>query len=523
MAFSQQTVFEKSNGRETATYFQVIDFYKALQKKSVIMKTEEVGMTDAGYPLHLILLSADKKFNPTEWHQKNKVVLMINNGIHPGEPDGIDASMMLVRDVIKGKIKLPENVAIGVVAVYNIGGALNRNSFSRVNQVGPASYGFRGNAQNLDLNRDFVKCDSRNAKAFAEVFHYLNPEILVDTHVSDGADFQHTMTLISSQYNKLGSVLGKWVKEVFDPSLFKGMKEKNWDMVPYLNVEDSDPSKGFTQFYDAPRYSSGYAALFNTIAYMPETHMLKPYTQRVNSTYDLLKTYIEQANIHAQTIVQKRKEAVKATKVQKEFPLAWKPDTTQHDKISFMGYEAEKKISTVTGFPVLFYDHSKPFTKMVKYFNTFLPTEIAKAPKAYIIPQGWWSVIDLLKINQVKMTRLSKDTMIEVAVSRIESYKSLPYPYEKHHKNSKVETSETTENIQFLKGDYYIELNQPANRYLVETLNPHGEDGFFSWNFFDAILEEKEGYSDYRWNALAVDFLNKNPKLKVRSSCHQKK
>src|SRR5690606_32186119 len=118
-------------------------------------------------------------------------------------------------------------------------------------------YGFRGNAQNLDLNRDFTKADSKNARSFAEIFHFLDPDVLVDTHVSDGADYQHTMTLITSQYNKMGKVSGDWVKASFEPSLYKGMKEKDWDMVPYVNVEGSDPSNGFTQFYDAPRYSSG--------------------------------------------------------------------------------------------------------------------------------------------------------------------------------------------------------------------------------------------------------------------------
>ncbi len=515
-ATAQQTVFEKSNGKETATYFQVIQFYEALAKKSAIIKLQAIGMTDAGYPLHLVLLSADKKFDPKEWHRQKKVVLMINNGIHPGEPDGVDAGMMLVRDIVHEKIKLPSNVAIGLVALYNIGGALNRNSFSRVNQNGPNSYGFRGNAQNLDLNRDFTKCDTKNARSFSEIFHLLNPDILVDTHVSDGADYQHTISLISSQYDKLGKDLGGWVKDVFDPSLYKGMKEKKWDMVPYVNVEDSDPSKGFSQFNDAPRYSSGYASLFNTIAYMPETHMLKPYKDRVKSTYDLLKTFIEQCNNHAQVIIKKRIQALKSTLNQKEFALSWKPDFNNFDSVPFMGYTAGKRISNVTGQPILFYDHTKPFTKNVKYFNRYLPGNVATAPQSYIIPQGWWSVIDLLKLNQVKMTRIKKDTMIEVMVTHIESYKSMPTSYEKHHKNSQVITSEKREKIQFLKGDYMIDLNQPSKRYLVEMLDPHGDDSFFSWNFFDAILQEKEGYSDYRWNDVAENFLKKNSDLRKK-------
>lgn len=321
MTKSQQTIFEKSNGKETATYFETISFYKELAQHSSLIKFETKGPTDAEYPLNLILISADKNFDPAYWHSKNKVVILINNGIHPGEPDGIDASMMLVRDIINKKVKLPANVAIGIIPVYNIGGSLNRNSFSRVNQDGPESYGFRGNAQNLDLNRDFTKCDSKNARSFSQIFHFLNPDILVDTHVSDGADYQHTMTLITTQFDKLGTNLGAWVKTTFEPALFKGMKEKKWDMVPYLNVEDTDPSKGFSMFYDSPRFSSGYAALFNTISFMPETHMLKPYKQRVQSTYDLLHTMIQQASINEKELLATRKAAIENTIQQESFPL----------------------------------------------------------------------------------------------------------------------------------------------------------------------------------------------------------
>ncbi|MEO9022616.1 MAG: M14 family metallopeptidase [Ginsengibacter sp.] len=514
MAQSQQTVFEKSKGKETATYFEVIQYYKELALHSRMIKFEAKGQTDAGYPLDVILISSDKDFDPVSWHKKHKVVIMINNGIHPGEPDGMDASMMLARDIINTKIKLPVNVAIGIIPVYNIGGALNRNSFSRVNQDGPASYGFRGNAQNLDLNRDFIKCDSKNAKSFSQIFHFLNPDILVDTHVSDGADYQHTMTLITTQYDKLGKDLGGWVRSVFEPSLFKGMKEKKWDMVPYVNVEDTDPSKGFSMFYDSPRYSSGYAALFNTISFMPETHMLKPYKQRVKSMYDLLVTMIQQAGINGKELLAIRKAAVAGTIRQESFPLSWKLDTTQFRMIPFEGFEAGYKKSEATGLPVLFYDHDKPFSKEVKYKDVFLPQQIITKAKTYIVPQGWWAVIDLLKINGVKMERLKKDSIIEVNAYHIENLKSLPRAYEKHHRNYEVSVVSKKEKIQFLKGDYLISLNQPANRYITEALEPTGDDGFFSWNFFDAILQEKEGYSEYRWNGIAEQYLKDHPELK---------
>src|SRR5205085_10849189 len=128
------------------------------------------------------------------------------------------------------------NVVLAFIPVYNIGGCLNRNSNTRVNQNGPEEYGFRGNSQNLDLNRDFTKCDSKEARSFAQLFHYLNPDIFIDNHVSDGADYQHTMTLITTQYDKLGT-LGTYLKNTFEPAIYSGMKQKGWDMVPYVNFE----------------------------------------------------------------------------------------------------------------------------------------------------------------------------------------------------------------------------------------------------------------------------------------------
>ena len=177
-------------------------------------------MTDAGFPLHLFVVDDSRQFDPASWHTEKKVVIFINNGIHAGELDGIDDSMMLVRDIAIHKIKLPDNVALAIIRVYNFGGCLNRNSNTHVNQNGPIEYGFRGNSQNLGLNRDFTKCDSKEARSFVRKFQYLQPEIFIDTHVSNGADYRHTMTLITTQHDKLGKEQGKYLREVLEPALF---------------------------------------------------------------------------------------------------------------------------------------------------------------------------------------------------------------------------------------------------------------------------------------------------------------
>lgn len=515
------TVFEISNGQESVTYQDCIRWYEQLSASYPTISIKTFGATDAGFPLQVILFSTDKSFDPGLWHKQNKLVLMVNNGIHPGEPDGIDASMMLLRDLANGKLKAPSNVVLGIIPVYNIGGSLNRSGVSRVNQDGPKSYGFRGNAQNLDLNRDFIKSDSREARQFASIFQWLKPDILLDNHVSDGADYQYTMTLLTSQHNKLGGEVGAYLHNVFEPSLFKGMKEKGWPMTPYVNFEDGNTDKGWTAFYDPPRFSSGYAALFQTMAFMSETHMLKPFATRVRSTYLLMETMINEASKQAKAIIDAKKSSVEAVKKQNSFALSFKPDTSRFDMISFMGYEAGRKKSDVTGMDRMFYDRARPFTREVRFYNYFTGQNFVHKPKAYIIPQGWHEVVELLKINQVQLRQLQKDSNINVTAYRINDYKTATRAYEKHYRHSDTKLTRSEALVQFRKGDYIIYTGQAADRFLVETLEPTGDDGYFTWNFFDAILQQKEGYSNYRWEDVAATFLKENPS--VRQELEEKK
>lgn len=514
MCQSPETPFERSAGTQTATYAECIAFYKQLDKLSPALSIREMGMSDAGYPYPILLYSNDGTADPVVWHRQHKVVILINNGIHPGEPDGIDASMLLLRDLVVKKIHLPDNVALAVIPLYNIGGALNRTSFSRVNQNGPVSYGFRGNAQNLDLNRDFTKNDSRNARSFVQVFHWVDPAIQVDNHVSDGADYQYTMTLLTTQWNKLGGELGVFLHDVFQPALFAGMEKKGWPMTPYVDFEEGDPDRGWDGFYDEPRYSSGYAALFHTIGFMPETHMLKPFKDRVLSTYALMQTMIGEASAHADELLEHRSHDIAADRDSTRLALDWKVDTTRWDWLSFKGYMADKKISGVTGLPRLYYDHSRPYEKRVRFYDYFAADAAVSVPAAYLIPQGWHDVIDLLQLNGVKMRQLGADTTVAVEVYHIADLTAYPRAYEKHHKNTSIKVVADRESIQLLRGDYMIPTDQPARRFLVEMLEPTGEDSYFAWNFFDAILQQKEGYSAYRWEDVAEKWLKEHPELR---------
>ncbi|MFN8292015.1 MAG: M14 family metallopeptidase [Chitinophagaceae bacterium] len=511
-----QTKFELSDGKQSPAYSEIIDWWKKMDAASPFVKMEEKGMTDAGFPLHLVLVSADKDFDIASIKKKKKTIILINNGIHPGEPDGIDASMLLAKDMATGKYKLPADIVFAIIPVYNIGGCLNRSADYRVDQNGPEEFGFRGNSQNLDLNRDFIKCDSKDARAFAEIFHLLDPDIFVDNHVSDGADYQHVMTLLTTQNTKLGGVLGEDLANQFEPALYDLMKKKGYDLVPYVNAFGDTPENGWTEYWDSPRYSSGYAVLWNTFSFVPETHMLKPYKQRVESTKALMESFIEFASKNGTKIRELREQSRQAQITQPAFPIRWALDRSKYKEVLYKGYAAGNKPSEVSGLSRLYYDRSKPFEKMVKVYNYYPPKEYVNKPKAYIIPQGWWKVIDLLKLNKVQLSQFKTDTTIEVEMYHIDDYKTQARQFEMHHLNYDVKVSARTTLMKFRKGDYYIPMNQVANRFLVETLEPQGEDSYFAWNYFDAILGQKEGYSGYAFEDIAADYLKKNPELKAK-------
>lgn len=514
--------FELSDGNQTSTYFETIDFWKNLAENSDKIQITEKGLTDSGFPLHLVLISNSGEFDLTKIQSENKPIILINNGIHPGEPDGIDASMLLARDIAEGKFKLPDNLVLAIIPVYNIGGMLNRSADFRVDQNGPDEFGSRGNAQNLDLNRDYIKCDSQNARSFTQIFHELNPDVFVDNHVSNGADYQHVMTLLTSQHSKLGGEMGEYINRVFEPALYKSMQKKGYDLIPYVNVWGKTPDNGWNEYVDSSRYSSGFGTLWSSFCFVPETHMLKPYKQRVDATYELMVSFIEFTSTNSQKIKSLRNQTIAKEISQKEFAIAWKHNPDKFQNYLFKGFEAGYKKSEVSGLDRLYYDRNKPYEKQIPIYNQFDVEILVQKPKAYIIPQGWWKVIELLKLNQIEMRQLEKDTEIEVEVYRIENYESSHTAYESHHINSKVEISKTIEKKRFRKGDWYIPMNQKANRFLMETLEPQAMDSYFAWNFFDGILQQKEGFSPYVFEDIAAQYLKENPELRKKLEAKKK-
>lgn len=500
----------------TPEYTELIEAYEQLDRKFDHAKLLNYGTTDFGLPLKLFVISKLGEFDAVSAKEKGKAILLINNGIHPGEPCGVNASLMLAQDILSQKNELYkelDDLIICIVPLYNIGGAHNRSSNTRVNQDGPKMYGFRGNARNFDLNRDFIKSDTKNAHAFIQIFQTWKPDFFIDTHTSNGADYQYVMTLIATQNNKLNPVLAPYMKSVILPFFYESIKKKGYPMTPYVSSYKSSPDAGIKDFMDFPRFSSGYTSLFNTFSFITEAHMFKPFPERVKATYAFIESTIEFMAENKNTILKKRQEANEYSLAQEAFPLQWELDTTKFESIDFMGYEVAYKTSKITSLQRMYYDRTKAYTRKIPYYNQFKPTFSVLKPKYYVIPQAYSTIVEKLRANNVLVEIQENEQNVKAEIYVIENYKTRN-AYEGHYLHYNVEVSKIDKEMTIRKGDFIVDMNQLNNRFAVEVLEPQAADSYFAWNFFDSNLQQKEWFSPYVFEDLATEILKENPELK---------
>ena len=497
------------------TWEEAISFYKALDEAYPEAFLIEMGMTDAGRPLHLFIISGDGG----TIHSKDKALVLINNGIHPGEPEGIDASARFAADILAdrdGMKKYLRNCTVAIIPVYNIGGALARSSYWRINQNGPDEKGARRNTRFLDLNRDFVKQDSRDARAFAAIYNYLDPDVFLDTHTTNGSDHQFTVTLIATQPEKMHPEMQDFFRGKMLPELYDRMKtvQKN-EMVPYVQYTDRGEIKAIIGFEEHAYYSTGYSALFNSFGFMTETLVYKPYPERVEGTRQFISELVRYTSLNHKEILRLRAEANRLTVNATSYALDWEQDTTRWDQIEYHGYRYEETLTPITGRKTGFYNHEKPYTDTIRYYNYFNPSVTVTVPEAYVLPFAWEEVIERLKANGVVMRQLPNDTTITVETYYIDSFEPAKRATQGHYVNSKVQLRAVTQEVEYQKGDFIIPLNQRANKYIVTMMEPLSESGFFTWNFFDSFLEGQDWYSVWGFESHLKKLLDQDPELRA--------
>lgn len=514
--FCSNTALSQWDLNTTPDYVTLIKYLKQLDQQHKELELYVAGPSDIpNLPIYVCIINGAQDSSRTFEKAKNSTTVLINNAIHAGEPDGVNASLLWIDQWIKAGKPSNNLPLIAFIPAYNVGGMINRSSTSRANQLGPEEYGFRGNSQNLDLNRDFIKMDSPNAQTFARLYHALNPDVFVDNHVSNGADYQYTLTYISSLKERLAPSIQSLTYDQCIPNLTEALAKKGTDLFPYMELKNEIPEEGIVAFNDLPRYAMGYATLFHSLSFTVETHMLKPFPDRVKATLQFLEVLFDFTAKNSSSIEASRVQAINWLNKQERLPILYKI-TDKSTQLDFKGFEAKYKKSVVTGLDRLYYDRSSKTSKKIPYFNDYKATDTVNVPSFYVIHPSAAKTIDWLKTNNVQMVKLLKDSSINVSSLEIVNYETGKRPYEAHYLHSDVKLVERSGKRLFPAGTILVKTEQSQRNFLLNTLNPKSEDSYFNWNFYDSHLQEKEYFSSYVFEDMAVEILKGNPELARR-------
>lgn len=525
-----QTPAEASNYRTTPNYADTMAYLRRIAAAAPNeVKIKSFGLSGEGRELDIVIASKDGDFDPTRIHAAHRPIVLVQNAIHAGEMDGKDACLALLRDMVitKTQAALLDDAVFVFIPIYNADGHERRSPYNRINQNGPAEMGWRANATNLNLNRDYLKADAPETRAFMKMFHHWLPDFFVDDHVTDGADFQYDVTFTIDDGPNVFGPTAKWIDDVVDPTLVKDV-----DAVPghlafsqYITLnDDTNPAKGLGFSDDPPRFSTGYMILENRPGMLVEMHMLKDYKTRVSGNYAILRALLEVVNQDAAELIQLNAAAdAQAEQLTgKPFPLAvtWGGKTTP---VLFHGYQFTRELSAVSGAIWIRYSHI-PWNATIPEDTGFKISASTTPPAAYIIPRQWTHVIDVLAAHQVEIRRTTAAWTGSVQTYHCGDMQWNRPPFEGRHPIFAGETGHepgkfgycnlVDETRTFPAGSVVVPLNQRLSKVAIEWLEPRGPDSAMAWNFFDPIFEPKEYGEAYVVEKLAREMMAKDPKLK---------
>jgi hypothetical protein len=492
------TCYERSGGKETPRYPEVVGFCKDLDKASPIVSYTAFGRSGEGRDLPLLILDKQGLTNPVDIRKNGRIILLVQACIHAGECEGKDAGLMLARDMaIYGKNKeLLDHVSVLFIPIFNVDGHERFGPYNRINQNGPAEMGWRVNASNRNLNRDYLKADTPEMDAWLSLFNKWMPEFFIDSHTTDGADYQYTVTYGIEIHGNMEAGLTDWSKNIFLGQFTGGMEKAGYPIFPYIEFRNwSDLESGLTTAVSPPMLSQAYTAQRNRPGLLIETHMLKPYDQRVAATYQCFVTVLSILNREYKGLGEKEEAADRFTASREfrttPFPLKYKTLENDSSMVDFLGFDYLRIKSDFVDQYYCKYG-TKKTTYRLPYFNIVKPDVTVRLPEAYVIPQEWTDVIDRLTLHGISMHRLGKDTAVKVSSYKFSHYQWRTAPYEGRHPLIKFDEEEIAENRILRAGSVIVDMNQPCARIIAYLLEPQGDGSLLAWGFFDAVFEQKE-------------------------------
>ena len=531
-----RTPTEVSDYRTTPDYAETLGYLERIATAAPgQVHIENFGKTGEGRDLKIVIASKDGVFDPAAIHASGRVILLVQNSIHAGEMDGKDSCLALLRDLVIGKSRsaLLDHVVFVFIPVYNIDGHERRSGYNRINQNGPETIGWRGNGSNINLNRDYMKADAPETRAFLKMFHRWLPDFFVDDHVTDGADFQYDVTFNADDTPDVFAPMARWLHDTVTPELARQVDAAGHMAFPSLiNLnDDTDPAKGLASISNPPRFSTGQMILENRPGLLVELHMLKDYKTRVTGNYEILRALLEVLNRDAAKLIAVNREAdEQAARLgthalgNQKFPLAL-DSSGETTPVVFHGYQYTRALSEVSGTMWISYSH-QPWNVTLPLATGSKVAASTTPPAAYIIPPQWTRVIDVLGAHDVIMKRTSAAWTGTVERYRCSGMQWQGPPFEGHHPIFAGEgagaqpgrfgqCSLSTEAATYPAGSVVVSLEQRLAKVAIHWLEPEAPDSAVRWGYFDPVFEQREYGEAYVLEKLARENLARDPALKA--------
>ncbi|MFN2531264.1 MAG: M14 family metallopeptidase [Pyrinomonadaceae bacterium] len=514
-----QTHAEKSSYRTTPSYADTIIYAKRLADASPNVRYESFGLSGEGRELPLLIATeGEPAFDPESANRANKALVLVQACIHAGEPDGKDAGFALLRDiaVLKMLSGTLTNVVLLFIPIYNTDGHERSSPYNRINQNGPEEMGWRTTSTYQNLNRDYMKADTPETRAWLGLWNRWQPHLFIDCHVTDGADYQYNITYQYEHHDGVNQRVLDWEHEVFDRRVAPATEAAGNRVSWYLEfIDNRDLSLGIRDFNGSPRFSTGYTPLRNRPGILIETHMLKEYRSRVLGTYEFLKAALREVNDEPDklrdvvTAAEQQSSAILTSKENYPLDFALTDDISPYE-LKALSYRTEHSEISDTS-RVIFENELMNIT--VPMYRTFRATTTVKPPVYYIVPRQWEKIIDVLKVHGIAFKSLTKATSIEIESYRFTNVRWPTGPFE-GRLMPQFSVEPLRESRTYLAQSVVVPLEQSLAKLVINLLEPEAPDSLVRWGFFNAIFEQKEYGEAYVVEALARQMLAEDKSLR---------
>lgn len=516
---------ERTKWKQTSDYDETMRFCHELEAGSRWIKVESFGRTGQGRELPVVILSKDRLFTPEAARARGLPIVLIQNAIHSGEIEGKDAALMLVRDlaVLHQHDEVLDSVIVLVVPMFSADALERRSRYNRINQNGPDEMGWRHTPIGLNLNRDYTKLDTPEMRALiANLYTRWWPDLLVDDHTTDGADYRYDVTYATNHGAGVPQALDRWMADAIEHGMVDRLSARGHLVAPYLDFRGGggDPRAGIEYGNSVPRFSTGYAPLQSRAALLVETHMLKPYGARVKATYDLLLSLVEELHAHPSALTRAVREAeaemlarARATDPAKRLLVLATTVSDRAAPFAWKGVRTTWEQSDLTGSRVPRYS-SEPWDTTLSIYRETQPSLTVRVPAGgYLIPQEWTDVLDRIALHGIVVRRLARAWSDTVEMTRVTDHTSAAEAYEGRHNVRVLAVRLERQQRAFRAGDAWVPCDQRGGALVVNLLEAQAPDGFMAWGFFETVFQKKEYGGDYVVEPMARAMLAHDPKL----------